>query len=116
MEEKKYLGMPRNVNFGLTWLCFIFGIVLLAIEHEKMDREDKVEVVSCFVFFGFYIIVMTIVSIVFGIVFGLLQLGWISTIISILLWVVALVKMILAFCSKEWKLPVAYQLAEKFVK
>ena len=112
MEEKKYLGMPRNVNFGLTWLCFIFGIVLLAIEHEKMDREDKVEVVSCFVYMGFCMIV----SIVFGIVFGLLQLGWISTIISTLLWVVALVKMILAFCSKEWKLPVAYQLAEKFVK
>ena len=112
MEEKKYLGMPRNVNFGLTWLCFIFGIVLLAIEHEKMDREDKVEVVSCFVFFGFYIIVMTIVSIVFG----LLGLPVVSTIISLVLWVVALVKMILAFCSKEWKLPVAYQLAEKFVK
>ena len=112
MEEQKYLGMPRNVNFGLTWLCFIFGIVLLAIEHEKMDREDKVEVVSCFVLFGFYIIVMTIVSIVFG----LLGLPVVSTIISLVLWVVALVKMILAFCSKEWKLPVAYQLAEKFVK
>ena len=112
MEEKKYLGMPRNVNFGLTWLCFIFGIVLLAIEHEKMDREDKVEVVSCFVYMGF----VMIVAVITGIIFGLLQLGWISTIISTLLWVVALVKMILAFCSKEWKLPVAYQLAEKFVK
>lgn len=112
MEEKKYLGMPRNVNFGLTWLCFIFGIVLLAIEHEKMDREDKVEVVSCFVFFGFYIIVTTICSIVFG----LLGLGWITTIIGLALWVIALVKMILAFCSKEWKLPIAYQMAEKFVK
>ena len=39
MEEKKYLGMHRNVNFGLTWLCFIFGLVLLSIEHEKMDRH-----------------------------------------------------------------------------
>ena len=113
MEEKKYLGMPRNVNFGLTWLCFIFGIVLLAIEHEKMDREDKVEVVSCFVYMGFWMIVSSILTIIFSII---LQLGWISTIISTLLWVVALVKMILAFCSKEWKLPVAYQLAEKFVK
>lgn len=113
MEEKKYLGMPRNVNFGLTWLCFIFGIVLLAIEHEKMDREDKVEVVSCFVFFGFYIIVTTICSILFNII---LELSWISAIIGLALWVIALVKMILAFVGKEWKLPVAYQLAEKFVK
>lgn len=112
MEEKKYLGMPRNVNFGLTWLCFIFGIVLLAIEHEKMDREDKVEVVSCFVFMGFYIIVTTICSIVFG----LLELGWITTIIGLVLYVIAIVKMILAFVGKEWKLPVAYQMAEKFVK
>ena len=112
MEEKKYLGMPRNVNFGLTWLCFIFGIVLLAIEHEKMDREDKVEVVSCFVFIGFYMIVAMIT----GIVFGLLELGWVSSLICFALYVIAIVKMILAFCSKEWKLPIAYQLAEKFVK
>ena len=112
MEEKKYLGMPTNVCFGLTWLCFIFGIVLLAIEHEKMEREDKVEVVSCFVFFGFWIIVSTICSIVFG----LLELSWIGSIIMLGLWVIALVKMILAFMGKEFKLPVAYQIAEGFVK
>lgn len=112
MEEKKYLGMTRNVNFGLTWLCFIFGIVLLAIEHEKMDREDKLEIVSCFVCAGLWITV----DIICGIVFGILGLGWIASLISAVFYIFFIVKMIMSFMGKEWKVPCAYQMAEKFVK
>ena len=112
MEEKKYLGMPRNVNFGLTWLCFIFGIVLLAIEHEKMDKEDKLEIVSCFCAAG----ILYTLGIVFSIVFGILGIGWLGGIIFTVFEILFIVKMILAFLGKEWKVPLAYQLAEKFVK
>ena len=119
MEQKKLLGMPTNVAFGLTWLCFIFGIVLLAIEHEKMEREEKLEVVSCFVLVGFDIIISVVIAIL-GAILSLVELQVIANVISIVVslafFALFIVKMILAFMGKEWKVPVAYSMAEKFVK
>ena len=121
MEEKKFLGMPKKVCLGLSWLTLVLGIVALAVDHEKMEKEDKKQVVSVFVGYGFAIIAWTIIGIVGAIVGALtkdsgVNLGWIFTLLDFLVWAVMLVCMIFAFVNEDFKAPLFYNIAGSFVK
>ena len=118
MEEKKILGMPRNVCLGLSWLTLVLGIVALAVEHEKLEKEEKRQLVSVFVGYGFAITAWIIISIVQAIITSAVgpELGWIFSIIGFLVWCVLLVCMIFAFVKDDFKAPVFYNIAGNFVK
>ena len=70
MEEKKFIGMTPNVVFGLTWILFPFGIVALAVDHDKMTKNDKQQIVSAFVMDGLTMILSIIISVIEGILIG----------------------------------------------
>lgn len=118
MEEKKFLGMPKKVCLGLGWLTLVIAIIALAIDHEKMNKEDKKQFVSVFVGYGFAIIAWTIITIVQAIINAAVgpDLGWIFTIVGFLVWCVLLVCMIFAFINEDFKAPVFYDIAGNFVK
>ena len=118
MEEKKVLGMPKKVCLGLSWLTLVLGIVALAVEHEKMEKEEKKQFVAVFVGYGFAFIAWTIISIVQIIINHTVgpELGWIFSIVGFLVWCVLLVCMIFAFVREDFKAPVFYNIAGNFVK
>ena len=118
MEEKKILGMPKKVCLGLGWLTLVLAIVGLAVDHEKMNKDEKKQFVSVFVGYGFAFIAWTIISIVQAIINAAVgpELGWIFTIVGILVWCVMLVCMIFAFLNEDFKAPVFYSIAGNFVK
>ena len=118
MEEKKFLGMPKKVCLGLSWLTLVLGIVALAVEHEKMEKEEKKQFVAVFVGYGFAFIAWTIISIVQIIINHTVgpELGWIFSIVGFLVWCVLLVCMIFAFVREDFKAPVFYNIAGNFVK
>ena len=62
MEEKTFIGMKPSVVFGLTWILFPFGIVALAVDHKKMTKNDKQQIVSAFVFAGLLSIFSIVMS------------------------------------------------------
>lgn len=121
MEEKKFLGMRPNVVFGLTWLVFPFGIVALAVDHSKMDKNDKQQIVSAFVLDGIW----TILSIIVSIVDSVLRAStdgassswfWIVTlVVHIPLFVFWLIAMIQAFRGIEYHCPIAWGIAGCFL-
>lgn len=118
MEEKKFLGMPKNVCLGLGWLLFPFAIVALAMEHEKMNREDKKQFVSIFVAMGVFLCLITITTIVQTILsVADVHINWVFTLINLLAWVgLSLLPMIFAFLNENFHCPIAFDLADKFVK
>lgn len=118
MEEKKFLGMPKKVCLGLGWLTLVIAIIALAIDHEKMNKDEKKQFVSVFVGYGFAIIAWTIITIVQAIITAAVgpDLGWIFTIVGFLVWCVLLVCMIFAFINEDFKAPVFYDIAANFVK
>ena len=118
MEEKKVLGMPKKVCLGLSWLTLVLGIVALAVEHEKMEKEEKKQFVAVFVGYGFAFIAWTIISIVQIIINHTVgpELGWIFSIVGFLVWCVLLVCMIFAFVKDDFQAPVFYNIAGNFVK
>lgn len=121
MEEKKFLGMPKKVCLGLGWLTLVIAIVALAVDHEKMEKEDKKQVVSIFVGYGCAIIAWIVLAIVGAIVGAItaesgVNLGWIFTILELLVYAVMIVCMIFAFLNEDFKAPVFYNIAGNFVK
>lgn len=94
--DKKYLkgSLNKNIAFGLAWLAWPFAIVLLILDKDTLTREEKVNIVSIFVCaVACYIPVVCIVAAVF-----------------------VIIAMIKAFMGKEYNVPLASKLAEKFVK
>ena len=122
MEEKKFLGMPKKVCLGLGWLTLVIAIVGLAVDYEKMSKEDKRQFVSVFVGYGFLAIFVTIVTIISAITGAIIggeayaKIGWIFTLINFLGWAVMLVCMIFAFTNEDFQAPVFYNIATNFVK
>ena len=118
MEEKRYLGMPTNAALGLSWVAFPFGIVLLAIEHEKMDKEDKQQVVSCFVLCAMEMIVTTIISIIDSILYQASGATWFGYfhLVEIVFLVFWLIAMIQAFRGVKYHCPLSWGIAGSFVK
>ena len=95
--EKKYFGgkLDKNVAFGLAWLPFwigaIIGIIMFILDKDTLDLEEKRELVSMFV--------VSVVATPFGI-----------------LWILSIVKAIMSFMGKEFKVPGAYHLAAAIIK
>ena len=117
MEEKKFIGMTPNVVFGLTWILFPFGIVALAIDHDKMTKKDKQQIVSAFVLDGITMILSIILSIVEGILIGLTgnDIWNLFNLILIVPFVFWLIAMIQAFRGVEYHCPLAWNIAGSFV-
>lgn len=117
MEEKKFIGMTPNVVFGLTWILFPFGIVALAIDHDKMTKKDKQQIVSAFVLDSITMILSVILSIVEGILIGITEntIWNIFNLILIVPFVFCLIAMIQAFRGVEYHCPLAWNIAGAFV-
>lgn len=117
MEEKKFIGMAPNVVFGLTWILFPFGIVALAVDHDKMTKKDKQQIVSAFVLDGITMILSIILSIVEGILIGLTgnDIWNLFNLILIVPFVFWLIAMIQAFRGVEYHCPLAWNIAGSFV-
>ena len=117
MEEKKFIGMTPNVVFGLTWILFPFGIVALAVDHDKMTKKDKQQIVSAFVLDGITMILSIILSIVEGILIGLTgnDIWNLFNLILIVPFVFWLIAMIQAFRGVEYHCPLAWNIAGSFV-
>ena len=117
MEEKKFIGMTPNVVFGLTWILFPFGIVALAVDHDKMTKKDKQQIVSAFVLDGITMILSVILSIVEGILIGLTgnDIWNLFNLILIVPFVFWLIAMIQAFRGIEYHCPLAWNIAGSFV-
>lgn len=117
MEEKKFIGMAPNVVFGLTWILFPFGIVALAVDHDKMTKKDKQQIVSAFVLDGITMILSVILSIVEGILIGITDntIWNLFNLILIVPFVFWLIAMIQAFRGVEYHCPLAWNIAGAFV-
>lgn len=98
--EKKYFGgkLDKNVAFGLSWLPaigWILAIVEFILDKDTLDVEEKRELVSVFV--------VTVAACILGVLAPL----W---------FVLFVVKAIMSFMGKEFKVPGAYHLAAAIIK
>lgn len=105
--EKKYLNgnLEKKIAYGLCWLPFISWIgalILLIVDKETLDLEDKRELVS--------IIATTAIALILAATVVLAPLG-------IIIEIVMLVNAILYFVGKDaFKMPGAYQIACAIIK
>ena len=117
MEEKKFIGMTPNVVFGLTWILFPFGIVALAVDHDKMTKNDKQQIVSAFVMDGLTMILSIIISVIETILISatgtdLWNLLGLILIVPFVFWLIAMIQ---AFRGIEYHCPLAWSIAGAFV-
>ncbi|RIA78132.1 hypothetical protein EI71_00444 [Anaeroplasma bactoclasticum] len=120
MEEKRFIGMTPNVVFGLTWLLFPFGIVALAVDHDKMTKNDKQQIVSAFVLEALSAIISIIFSIVDAIIVASTNgaVTWVpllGLVFYVPIFVFWLISMIQAFRGIEFHCPIAWSIAGGFV-
>ncbi|MCQ2773083.1 MAG: hypothetical protein MJ238_07440 [Bacilli bacterium] len=122
MEEKKYLGMPKNVCFGLSWLFFPLGIVTLCVERANLTKEERQHLISIFVLEGVAMVASFFFSIFFSILGAIIYetTGWaqghlIGLPFELFFPVIAIIASVKAFMGKYWNIPVVYPLAAKFV-
>jgi uncharacterized membrane protein len=109
-QEKKGTGLDPNVAALLSYvLGWITGLVFYLIEEK--DEYVRFHAVQSIIVFG----AITVVSIVFGILFLVPFIGpilggflWIA---SVALWIILMVK---AYQSERFKLPIAGDLAERY--
>jgi len=109
-EEKKGTGIEPNIA-GL--LCYVLGWLtgLIFFLIEEKDEFVRFHAMQSIIVFG----AITVVSIVFGILFIVPFLGpilggflWVA---SVALWIILMVK---AYQGERFKLPIAGDLAEKY--
>lgn len=117
MEEKKFIGMTPNVVFGLTWILFPFGIVALAVDHDKMTKNDKQQIVSAFVLDGITMILSIVISIIESILIAATEndiwnLFGLILIVPFVFWLIAMIQ---AFRGVEYHCPLAWSIAGAFV-
>ena len=120
MEDKKILGMKFNVLMGLHWIVFPLGIVALAVDHDKMTRDEKLQIVQVFIFDAIGTIFSTaaaILSTVFAFV-PVLNIIFLITeaAIGLFFFILFLIYMINAFMGNLYEVPVCYNMAKSFVK
>ena len=117
-EEKKYLGMEKNVCFGLSWVLFPFAIVTLAVEKE-LTVEEKRNLVSSIVVAAIGTIISAIASTISSIcrIAEIYDFGWTVGILGIIPFVFWLIGLIKNFKGEhDWQCPLAYNIACGFVK
>ncbi len=120
MEKKKILGLDKNICFLLSWLIFIFGIIALAAEREKLTKNERQHFVSMIVVGALYTIIMIVLSIFSAIFFDINVIWYIIKVINWLLSLaflaLVIVAMVKSYQEEYWEVPVAFALAGKFVK
>ena len=105
--EKTSTGLDENIA-GL--LCYVLGWVsgLVFILIEKENKFVRFHAFQSIVVFG----ALTIASFIFGLIPVLgVVLGWIISILGIVLWIVLMVK---AYQGTKYKLPWSGDMAEKW--
>ena len=110
MEEKTFIGMKPSVVFGLTWILFPFGIVALAVDHKKMTKNDKQQIVSAFVM---SIIDSVLTASTNGNVWWFDLIGLPIYIVAFVFWLISMIK---AFKGEDYHCPIAWALAGTFLK
>lgn len=120
MEEKKYLGLPKNVALGISWAAFPFGIVVLCVEKAKLTKKEKAEFITPIVIEGLIVAIETLFGIIAGIINACDGNGAIANLIGLIInipiliiWVIGLIK---AFTGNYWEAPIAFGIASSFVK
>lgn len=115
-NDKKFIGMDPNILFGLNWLLFPFGIVALAIDHDKMTTNDKKQIISAFVVDAFMAIVSAIVNIIHSILCSF-EIYWFTNVgyINIIPCIFVIIAMIQAFRGIDYHYPLAWNFAGLFV-
>ena len=92
--DKKYLkgNLNKNIAFGLAWLVWPLAVVMLILDKEVLEREEKKELITA--------LVCSAASCIVGLVF-----------------IVNVIEAIKTFTNKEtFEVPLASKLAEKFLK
>ena len=106
MDKKYFKGnLARNITFGLSWLLqavlgcgWIAAIVLLIVDKEVLDTEDKRELVS--------IIVCQVAAVVLSI----------TCVVPLYVGVCAIIACIKAFMGKTFQIPGVYHIAKAIIK
>lgn len=107
MEEKKFLGgnLTKKLTFGLTWLlAVVFGwgwiaaLVVLIVDKDKLDLEEKREMVE--------VIVCAVASIVLSF----------TVVVPLIIWVCSIIACVKAFTDKSFQIPGAYHIAKAIIK
>ncbi len=105
MEEKKYLGMSKNVFLCLTWvltavlgLGWITALIVFLQDREGMDVEFKRELVSVFV--------AAIACLVLSCTF----------IVPIYVFICSIIAAVKAYKGGTFKIPGVYQIAAAIIK
>ena len=107
MEEKRILGMKRNVCLGLSWLVIVIAILAMAIDYKKMDEDEKKHWISIYIGDGTIRIFTGIVSLL-SLIEPLFLLLFILEIPFMVFWIIAVIR---AFMDKPFKMPIFYKLA-----
>ena len=112
MDKKYFKGnLARNITFGLSWLLqavlgcgWIAAIVLLIVDKEVLELEDKRELVS--------IIVSAAITVVLHVLFILI----ITEIANFALFVCVVIACVKAFMGKSFQIPGVYHIAKAIIK
>lgn len=107
--ERKYLGMKKNICFGLGYLFAIVTLVLMIVDKE-LDKDEKR---MCVDTFALWIIDFVIGQICEFIPFG----GIISLVIGLAIFVVVIIAAVKRFQGDfAWKLPVISDISAAIIK
>ena len=103
MENKKLLNgsLDKNIVMGISWLVWIFGLVVFIIDFKTLDLEEKREFVSIFT------------AIVIGTVLCFTIIG---SLVSAVIAVFIIIKAIKSFMGKDFKIPVISKIAAAIIK
>jgi uncharacterized membrane protein len=111
--ERKYLGMPKNVCFGLGYLLADFVAIItliLFIVDKGLDKDEKRMCVDTFVLFVIeFVVGMICTYIPFG--------GLINAVIGLALFVLIIIAAVKRFQGDfAWKLPVISDISASIIK
>ena len=106
MDKKYFKGnLARNITFGLSWLLqavfyigWIPAVIVLILDKEVLDTEDKRELVS--------IIVCAVAGAVLSI----------TCVVPLYVFVCTIIACIKAFMGKSFQIPGVYQIAKAIIK
>lgn len=101
--EKKFFNnsLAKNIAFGLAWLFWPVAVVMHIIDKDVLDLDEKRTLVSI------YVCMVASMVLAFTIV---------GSIVSLVISVFMIIAAIKAFMGQDFKVPLAYTLAEKIVK
>lgn len=92
--DNKYLNLSLNkkITFGLAWLLWPVAVLVLIFDKDKLDHQDKKEIITS--------LVCNVAACIIG-----------------LIYIVNVIEAIKIFTNKEaFEVPLASKLAEKFIK